>query len=153
MSIYPNLPAMMIHVVFSTRGQEPMITDAIRDLLYSSLSGILESIDCFAVEIGGTPNHVHLLTKMSVDISVDDYLETVKSRSEAWINEQVELAVPFAWQESSVAFSVSRWGAEELIESIRKQEEVHRHKSFQEELVELLKENGIDDYDEADLWD
>lgn len=152
MSVYPNLPAMMVHVVFSTRGQEPMITDAIRDLLYAALSGILESIDCFAVEIGGTPNHVHLLTKTSVNISVDDYLETVKSRSEAWINERFELAVPFAWQESSVAFSVSRWGAEELIESIRKQEEIHRNKSFQEELVELLKENGIDDFDEADLW-
>ena len=87
------------------KGQEPLVTDEIRDPLYSFLSGVLGSIDCAVVEMGGMPDHIHLLTAMSVNISLDDYLETVKSRSEAWVNEQFPSEVPFAWQEGSAAFS------------------------------------------------
>ena len=114
MSISTNLPAMMIHVVFSTKGQEPLVTDEIRDPLYSFLSGVLGSIDCAVVEMGGMPDHIHLLTAMSVNISLDDYLETVKSRSEAWVNEQFPSEVPFAWQEGSRGLNRRGTGAGEL---------------------------------------
>ncbi|MCP4659899.1 MAG: IS200/IS605 family transposase [bacterium] len=148
-----NLPSILIHVVFSTKHQEPLITEEIRDLLYSFLSGVLEDIDCIVVDIGGTPDHIHLLTSLNVNISLDDYIETVKARSADWVNDRLDLDVPFAWQESYAAFSVGRWSADELRERIRNQAEIHRHKSFQEEFIELLEENGADDYDVDELWD
>ncbi len=148
-----NLPSILVHAVFSTKHQEPLITEEIEDLLYSFLSGVLDSIDCLAVEIGGTPDHIHLLTRLEVNISLDDYIETVKSRSAAWVNDRLDLDVPFAWQESYAAFSVGKWSADELRDRIRNQTEIHRHKSFQEEFIELLEENGADDYDVDELWE
>lgn len=57
----------------------------------------------------------------------------------------------FGWQEGYGAFSVSRTQIEEMKRYIRRQEEHHRKKTFQEEYLDLLRENGIE-FDERFLW-
>lgn len=153
MEIFPNLPTILYHVVFSTKDQAPLITAEIEGLLYSYLDGLVRSHDGLIVESGGMPDHIHLLANFSPEKSLDEMIAAIKSGSADWLNENVDLAAPFAWQESWAGFTVSQTSAPELIDYLRNQAEIHRDKTFKEEFVELLEENGIDDYNEDELWE
>jgi putative transposase len=58
----------------------------------------------------------------------------------------------FAWQAGYGAFSCSQAQLPTLVNYIENQAEHHGTKSFEEELVELLKIYGVE-YDERYLWD
>ena len=49
----------------------------------------------------------------------------------------------FAWQEGYGAFSVSPTHAERVKDYIRRQEEHHRKRSFEDEFLAMLKKAGI----------
>src|SRR5688572_5585495 len=57
----------------------------------------------------------------------------------------------FSWQSGYAAFSVSESNAAELSRYISYQVEHHRKRTFQEELIALLKKSGME-YDERYLW-
>ena len=57
----------------------------------------------------------------------------------------------FAWQEKYSAFSVSQSNVDAVVSYIEAQEEHHRRKTFQEELLELLKEHGVE-HDPRYIW-
>jgi putative transposase len=57
----------------------------------------------------------------------------------------------FSWQEGYGAFTVSRWDLDRIAAYVSDQEAHHRTRSFQEEYVAFLEEQGIT-YDERYLW-
>jgi len=71
MEIFPNLPTILYHVVFSTKDQAPLITAEIEGLLYSYLDGLVRSHDGLIIESGGMPDHIHLLANFSPEKSLD----------------------------------------------------------------------------------
>ena len=54
-----SLANVLLHVVFSTKGREPVLAKAWRPELEAYLAGILRRLDCPAVQVGGRPEHVH----------------------------------------------------------------------------------------------
>jgi putative transposase len=54
-----------------------------------------------------------------------------------------EHGTKFAWQDGYGAFSVSESSTQAVINYIRDQEKHHKKRSFEEELVALLKKNRI----------
>ena len=153
MDLFPTLPTVIFHVVFSTREQAPLITPEIRMLLYSYIDGLIMNADGLVIECDGTADHIHLLTSFSHDRSVESMIVQIKSDSAAWVNKKLKPKVPFAWQESYFAVTVSQSSAYEDREYIRSQAEIHRNKSFKEEFIELLEKNHVE-YDKDDtLWE
>ena len=148
-STYCNL---LYHVIFSTKQREPLVTPAWREELYSYIAGILRGQDGQALEIGGTPDHVHVVMRIRPDVSVSDMVRLVKANSSKWANERPDGAGRFAWQRGYGAFTVSVSQLEAVRQYVRSQEEHHRHRTFQEEFVEFLKRHGIE-FDERYLWD
>jgi putative transposase len=57
----------------------------------------------------------------------------------------------FGWQDGYAAFTVSKSNIPEVITYIQNQRDHHRKKTFQEEYLEFLRENGIE-YNERYLW-
>jgi hypothetical protein len=57
----------------------------------------------------------------------------------------------FAWQEGYAAFSVSASNLAQVTEYIRNQPEHHRHMTFEQEFLALLKKHGIE-ADPADVF-
>ncbi len=53
------------HEIWSTKGREPMITLEIQDPLYAYMGGIVRNHGGNLLEIGGMPDHVHLLVELS----------------------------------------------------------------------------------------
>jgi putative transposase len=149
MSTFSNL---LYHVVFSTKGRLPLISEEVKEPLYEYMGGIIRGEGGILLEIGGMPDHVHLLAKFRTDIAVATMVKKIKGKSSKWRNDMRHQAERFKWQEGYGAFSVSESLVKKVRNYIHTQEEHHRRVSFKEELIALLKKHRIP-YDERYLLD
>ncbi len=141
-----------MHFVFSTKQRAPLITPGLQEELYKYIGGIVHNEKSLMVQIGGMPDHLHLLCLLHPMSSTSEIMRLVKANSSKWINEQAGRTTRFEWQNGYGAFSVSKSILPAVSEYIRNQEEHHRKKSFQEEFLEFLKKHEID-YDPRYIWD
>ena len=90
------------------------------------------------VEIGGMPDHVHLLAEIPRTVAVADFLQKIKSTSSQRLGSDDEPSSALAWQRGYGAFSVSRSRMPVLARYIQRQEEHHKKMTFDDELRKLL---------------
>jgi len=76
-----TLTNLLYHLVFSTKHREPIITAPIRADLYAYIGGIVRGEGGVLLEIGGMPDHVHLVTRFKSEPSVATMLKKIKSKS------------------------------------------------------------------------
>jgi REP element-mobilizing transposase RayT len=95
------------------------------------------------LEIGGVPDHVHLLVKLKADLAVAAAVRLIKANSSGWINEHRKIQGRFEWQVGYFAVSVSESRAAEVCRYIQSQQEHHTRISFRDELMKLLKKHRI----------
>jgi putative transposase len=143
---------LIYHLVFSTKHREPLISPRLQPDLYDYIGGIVRGQEGTLLEVGGMPDHLHLVIRIKPDISVSDMARLVKANSSKWVNEQLDQRGRFAWQSGYGAFSVSLSQLPAVREYVLTQEEHHRKKTFQEEFIEFLNRHEIE-YDERHLWD
>jgi len=143
--------SLLIHVIFSTSGRTPLLTDAIRLDVHAYLGGILRELDAIPIAIGGTADHVHLLTRLPANLDLADCLRIAKTNSSRWVKERWPQQRKFAWQGGYGAFSVSESRRAAVIRYIRDQAQHHRRISFQDEFLALLKNHRVE-FDERYVW-
>ena len=80
-----TLVSLMVHVIFSTRNREPLITPEIEAELFAYMGGILKNRESRLLDAGGTANHVHLLISQSKNIGLSSLMKDVKKDSSSWI--------------------------------------------------------------------
>jgi putative transposase len=145
-----SLAKILVHLIFSTKNREPIIPDAVRPHLHAYLVGIMDNLKCPSLQTGGTNDHVHILLTLGRTTTVSDVVEEVKKGSSKWMKTQ---DVPtFAWQAGYGAFSVGESQVATVVRYIQRQEEHHRHLSFQEEFRRFLERYRVA-YDERYVWD
>ncbi len=142
--------SLYFHMVFSTKNRYPYINEILEPRLYSYLGGIIRGLGGTTVAIGGMPDHVHIEARLRAIHRIADVLQEIKAKSSGWIHRVIGNNM-FGWQEGYGAFSVSSTDVDAVRQYVLGQKEHHRKKSFQEEYVELLKQNGVE-YDERFLW-
>ena len=141
-----------MHVVFSVKGRENILSVKIRPDIFKYISGILSNIEQFPLAVNGYKDHVHLFFEMQHTKSLSDIVRVVKTNSSKWINENRFIAGKFSWQEGYGGFSYSRSQRNNVIQYIIKQEEHHKEKTFREEYLQLLKLFEID-FDEQYVFE
>lgn len=147
-----SLARLHIHLVFSTKNRDPIITDAVRDSLHAYMATVLQNLGCAPVLINSVEDHAHLLFDLARTVSISQVVEDVKKASSKWIKTQGPEFASFAWQSGYGAFAVSESNVEVVREYIASQREHHRKKSFQEEYRQFLKRHRIA-FDERYVWD
>ena len=141
-----------IHIVFSTKYRQPIITPAIEKDLYNYLGGICNALECFPVKIGGYTDHVHVLCLLSKKITLIKLMEKLKSHSSKWIKTKEDALKDFYWQDGYGAFSINSKDIDVVKSYIENQREHHKQKTFQDEYRGFLKKYRVD-YDERYVWD
>jgi REP element-mobilizing transposase RayT len=140
------------HIIFSTKDREPWLTaDHLPEVL-KYIGGIVRADRCVLLAAGGMPDHVHLLVSFGKQTDVADLVRLIKSNSSKWIHETIPPLGAFAWQAGYAAFSVSRSNLDAVKEYIRRQEEHHRKRTFQDEYRQFLIAHDIE-FDERYVWD
>ena len=146
-----TLVSLMVHVIFSTKNREPLITPEIEPELFAYMGGILKNHESRLLDAGGTADHVHVLVSQSKNVSLSSLMKDVKKDSSSWIKTKETSFRNFHWQDGYGAFSIGKSDIPELKKYIAGQKEHHRKRTFQEELIEFLEEYGVA-YDERYLW-
>jgi putative transposase len=82
-----TLTNLTYHIVFSTKGRQPLVLPALRDDLYAYVGGIIRGEGGILLEIGGMPDHIHLATRFRSEPSVADMVKTRKAKSSKWANQ------------------------------------------------------------------
>jgi REP element-mobilizing transposase RayT len=143
--------SILIHYIFSTKNREKVIDPEIQDRLWAYMGGIARENNMKALSIGGVEEHAHALLSLPATISIAKGVQLIKGGSSKWIHDTFLSLKDFAWQVGYGAFSVSIFHVDETINYIKNQKEHHRHKTFQEEYLALLKKHGVE-YDEKYIW-
>ncbi len=146
-----TLVSLMVHVIFSTKNREPLITSEIERELFAYIGGILKNHESRLLDAGGTVDHVHLLISLSKNICLSSLMKDIKKDSSCWIKTKGRAFRTFHWQDGYGAFSIGNSDMTVLKQYIGSQKEHHRKRSFQEELIQFLEGYGIE-YDERYLW-
>jgi len=147
-----SLARLAIHLVFSTKHRERIITDGVRDSLHAYMATVLQNLGCPPVLINSVEDHAHILFELARTVAVSAAVEDVKKASSKWIKTQGSEFAGFAWQAGYGAFAVSESKVSAVREYIANQREHHRAKSFQEEYRAFLERHGIA-FDERYVWD
>ncbi len=143
---------LLVHIVFSTKHRIPFLQEELCERVYDYLGGIIREKKGISLEIGGMPDHVHILARLKSDCSVAELLRPLKSSSSKWFHDTFPQSAEFAWQVGYAAFSVSESQVSAVRRYIRNQAQHHARLSFKDELIALLKKHQIE-YDERYLFD
>ena len=95
------------------------------------------------IEVGGSDDHVPVLTHLRADRALSEVLRRVKSSITGWVHSNIPERHNFAWQAGYAAFTVSQSHLERVRSYISVQVEHHKKRSFQEELEQLFEKHGI----------
>ena len=147
-----SLANVLVHIIFSTKGRQPILAKALRPELEAYLAGILGNLDCPAVRVGAMPDHVHFLCRLSRNLAIAKVVEEVKKGSSKWMKTKAAALRNFHWQNGYGAFSVSPSEAEAVAQYVANQEEHHQRVTFQEEYRAILEKHGLE-FDERYVWD
>jgi REP element-mobilizing transposase RayT len=141
---------ILYQLVFATKSRERTLSENKRDDLYKYISGILKNKKCQLFRINGTEDHLHILTHLHPAVSLSNLIKDIKIASSLWIKENDVFSNFSGWQVGYGAFTYSIKEKDRLIEYIKDQQNHHKIKTFNEELIQLLNEHGVE-YDEKYL--
>jgi putative transposase len=145
-----TLTDILIHLVFSTKRRERFIIPDIESELFAYIGGVSRNHGSPLLAAGAADDHIHLLIAQSKNFALSNLVKEIKVSTSLWIKEYGPRFRRFHWQDGYAAFSISKLDKERVRSYIANQREHHRHKSFREELIELLEEYGVE-YDERYL--
>jgi REP element-mobilizing transposase RayT len=100
-----SLNKIYVHLVFSTKHRNPLITNSIKEDLFSYIGGICKNLECNPIQVGGEKDHVHILCLLSKKIALMELIEKIKSNSSKWIKTKGIEFENFYWQSGYGAFS------------------------------------------------
>ena len=95
---------------------------------------------------------VNLLLSLPATMAMAKAMQLIKGGSSKWVHETFPEQRLFGWQTKYGAFSVSVSQVDRIVGYIENQETHHRRRTFQEELIALLKKHRIE-YDARYLWE
>ena len=148
-----SLAKIYTHIIYSTKHRYPFLADeSLRAEMHAYLGGTCNNLNCPAIIVGGTADHVHILCMLSRNLSLADLIGEIKRSSSKWVKTKGLMARKFAWQNGYAVFSVSQSQIEQVKAYIACQDEHHRKKSYQDEFRLFLKRYRVE-YDEQYVWD
>jgi len=140
-----------LHITFSTKYRQKLISEPIESELFKYIGGICNELDCQPLIVGGYEDHVHILCMLSKKMALMKLLEEVKSHSSKWAKSLCKELENFYWQDGYGAFSVNPSELKKVINYIAHQRRHHQQISFQDEYRKCLKEYDVE-YDEKYVW-
>ena len=130
--------------VFTTKEREKILDANNRPELFKFIWGVLNKKKCHLYRIGGVSDHIHIVTHVHPMLAPATLIKDIKLASSEYIKANHLFPGFTNWQIGYGGFTYSFREKDRLIEYVKNQEEHHKKKSYQEELIELLKEHGID---------
>jgi len=135
-----NKLALFVHLVWSTWDRLPMIDQAIERRLLREIESEAIKMRCIVLALNSMPDHVHIVLVMPSIVTIADLAKQLKGASSHFVNEVLRPEMPFKWQGSYGAFTVSRWDVDKIVTYVRNQKEHHADETLLPEWEETFEE-------------
>lgn len=132
-----------IHAVWGTKNRKPLLTPDVRINLFSHIKENAEEKGNNIDFINGYLDHAHCLCLLNANMSIATLMQNIKGESSHWANQQRLLKEKLIWADEYYAASVSESQVPKVRNYIRKQEEHHRKKTFEQECDEFIRKYGF----------
>ncbi|MBK8626714.1 MAG: IS200/IS605 family transposase [Saprospiraceae bacterium] len=133
-----------IHFVWSTKHRIPYLdTPELRKTVWQHIKDNAKEKEIYIDHINGFEEHCHCLVSLSHDQSIEKIMQLIKGESSYWINKNKLTKEKFQWQNDYFAVSVSESVVDRVRAYIRRQEEHHKKKSFNDEFDEMITKFGF----------
>jgi REP element-mobilizing transposase RayT len=92
-----SLGMVLVHIIFSTKNRARLLQSPdLRREVHAYLAAILRNLQCQPVQVGGTEDHVHLLSGFGRNISIAELIKTLKVSSTRMLRDRGHWN--FGWQ-------------------------------------------------------
>ena len=118
--------ALWVHLVWSTKNRQPMISQKLKYKLYDQIREICLDKTYHLDFINGIEDHIHLLISLSPKFSVSNVVKDIKGISQKWVVENGLAEEYFAWQDGYAVVSVSPSNVQKVRNYIKNQEKHHK---------------------------
>ncbi|MFO8145603.1 MAG: IS200/IS605 family transposase [Candidatus Syntrophosphaera sp.] len=125
-----------VHIVFSTKEWNPWLISLHREKLNQYISGVISNIKGETIIINGTDDHIHILCLLPKEMSIAEFVRTIKANSSKWYRR--EYNPKFNWQEGYAAFSVGWSNLEQVKSYIKNQQKHHQKRTGEDELEGMM---------------
>lgn len=95
---------------------------------------------CIVLALNGMLDHVHILLVIPSTVSIADLAKQLKGASSHFVNEVLRPEMPFKWQGSYGAFTVSRWDVDKIGGYVQNQKQHHADATLLSEWEETFEE-------------
>ncbi|MDO6437805.1 transposase [Cyclobacterium sp. 1_MG-2023] len=134
------------HYVWSTKNRDPFLNSKeLRSKVWNHIRDNSKKNWIFIDHINGYSEHCHCLISLGVDQTIQKVAQLIKGESSFWIIKNKLTLNKFEWQDEYLAASVSESGVKKVREYIKNQETHHKHKTFKEEYLALIKNYNFDE--------
>lgn len=126
---------LYIHIVWATWDRLPLLSGQREAVVYACIQAECEKVGAELIAIGGTEDHIHVVTRIPATLAVATLVKQIKGSSSNLVNHAGVSSDAFKWQGAYGAFSVSKAAVSKVVEYVVRQKEHHRegslHKSFE----------------------
>jgi putative transposase len=135
----------LYQLVFGSKDHNAFLSSKNKKILFAYIAGILKEKSCHSYIVGGAVNHFHMITHIHPTICPAYLIKDIKEATHVMICRERFLFPNFpGWQVGYSGFTYHISSKEPLIKYVMNQEEHHKKVSFEEELINMLKENDLD---------
>ena len=129
---------LWVHLVWATKHRQPIMDKTIKWDIFNHIKENSKDKDYWIDHINGMEDHVHCLVGLKPTLSVSKIVNLIKGESSNWTNKQGLISdQAFEWQDGYSAFTVGYSTLNQVRSYIRRQEQHHKQKSYDDEIQEL----------------
>lgn len=128
------------HIVWGVKGRAPLILAEIEGAVYRFIGLKCNEQGGLAYAVNGMPDHVHVVAAVPPTIALAEFIKKLKGSSSRFVH--TEYQMPFAWQDSYGAFTVSERNLPKVIDYVRHQKEHHHAGTLIPRLEQVTPENN-----------
>lgn len=134
-----------IHLIFHVKSKGTMILQQDLPRVFAYIGGIIRNLDAIPIEVGGMPDHIHIITSLPKTKCLADFVRIIKAESSKWMKQiNGHYYGGFSWQEGYGAFSISPSVKEKAVQYVRNQATHHKKYTFIDEYKKFLQAYGIE---------
>ena len=103
-----------VHLVFSTKNREPLLTKEVRIKLHQHIIENAKEKGIFIISVNGYTDHLHCLISLGKEQTIAKVAMLIKGESAFWLNKQKIITSFFSWQDDYFAVSISESQVEKV---------------------------------------
>jgi putative transposase len=133
---------LFYHLVWGTKNGEPLIEPEWENSLHNVIAAKAADLGAFVHAVGGIETHIHLVASVPPKIALSKFVGQVKGNSSHFVNHELGVETPFAWQAEYGVVSFGGKRLDLIVKYVKNQRSHHTEGTTMTALESTAPERG-----------